>query len=99
MPDPFFTQFQTYLQACLDAYRAGDLDTAWTEYDSAGIVFASIPDSKTGTVEFKLEADKFRNIKVLLDRAGRRSTASSSTSNNPRFKVATYSRKGAWSSS
>lgn len=96
MADPFFTQFQTHLQACLDAYRAGNLDTAWLEYDSAAIVYPSIPDSKTGTVEFKLEYDKFRNIKATLDRAGRRKTAGSSTSNNSRFKVASYSRKGAW---
>jgi len=94
MADPFFTQFQTHLQACLDAYRAGDLNTAWVEYDSAAIVFPSIPDSKTGTVEFKLEYDKFKNIKGVLDRAGKRVTSASATSNNTRFKVACYSRKG-----
>jgi len=96
MADPFFTQFQTHLQACLDAYRAGDLSTAWVEYDSAAIVFPSIPDSKTGTVEFKLEYEKFRNIKSVLDRAGKRADSATSTSNNPRFKVACYSRKGSW---
>jgi len=92
--DPFFTQFQTHIQACLDAYRAGNLVTAWKEYDSAAIVYPSIPDSKTGTVEFKLEFEKFKNIKLVLDRAGKRSTSGASTSNNARFKVACYARKG-----
>jgi len=96
MADPFFTQFKTFLQACVDAYRAGDLVTAWREYDSAAIVLPSIPDSKTGSVEFKLEYEKFKGIRYTLDRAGARSTSTASTSNNNRFKVAEYSRKGAY---